>query len=140
MEMFKIVGKSLKHFGYPYYLLLVAYTITIGLFLQIQVIIIWKWYISAIVYFGHLTVCMMNAQKSCLVVGHMNVFFSSLKFKWILISINMNLDIDNWEAWTGYRQGANLYFPFSLRLSKFVQHISHKTWVEPMAIHHANAF
>ena len=30
--MFEIVGKSLKHFGYPYYLLLVAYTITIGLF------------------------------------------------------------------------------------------------------------
>ena len=33
MEMFEIVGKSLKHFGYPYHLLLVAYTITIGLFL-----------------------------------------------------------------------------------------------------------
>ena len=32
MEMFEIVGKSLKHFGYPYYLLLVAYTITIGLY------------------------------------------------------------------------------------------------------------
>ena len=27
-------------------------------------------------------------------------------FHWIFISINMNLDIDNWEAWTGYRQGA----------------------------------
>ena len=28
-------------------------------------------------------------------------------FLWILISINMNVDIDNWEAWTGYRQGAS---------------------------------
>ena len=27
--------------------------------------------------------------------------------KWILISMNWNLDIDNWEAWTGYKQGAN---------------------------------
>ena len=36
MEMFEIIGKSLKHFGYPYYLLLVAYTITIGLFCKFK--------------------------------------------------------------------------------------------------------
>ena len=35
----------------------------------------------------------------------------------MLISINMNLDIDNQEAWTGHRQGANKCFPFSVRLS-----------------------
>ena len=30
---------------------------------------------------------------------------------WILISINMNVDIDNWEVWTGYRQGTYQSFP-----------------------------
>ena len=29
-------------------------------------------------------------------------------------------------------------FPL-LKIEQFVQHTSHKTWVEPMAIHHANA-
>ena len=36
--------------------------------------------------------------------------------------------------------GCKLIFSLFCKIEQFVQHISHKTWVEPMAIHHANAF
>ena len=51
----------------------------------------------------------------------------------------MNLDINDERPGLGTGKVPISIFPFP-KMEQFVQHISHKTWVEPMAIHHTNAF